>query len=247
MSLTWKELAQKGCQAAEDRGEWAGAPMPIDTYPLVVAPSYEFQGLNGVCWNKAEEDEEPKKTNLDVVSDILQETIEPVNSWWCSDRGGNVCIFRVGARTVFYIDRDYARRSSRTLQRSFAAFEAAQVLDADAELMAMDKLKSLVRPHLFDGYLLHGMILETSPRSGVTYILRKGRPTIALRPDAGGNMRILCCLCMHPIGYYAGTFVGCMVPTDEVISHLILIRAKEEFFWRKANQHPASAWEAGLN
>lgn len=113
------------------------------------------------------------------------------------------------------------------------------------ELRAQEKLKTLLKPHLFDMYLLTGAFLETSKRSKVTYMFRRLRPTLAMS-GATGDMRILCGLCLHPIGFYSGTWAGCMVPTDEVIAHLLLMRGDEPDFWRQANQHPAWRSEAGL-
>jgi len=37
-----------------------------------------------------------------------------------------------------------------------------------------------------------------------------------------------------------------MVPTDDVIAHLMLMRADEHGFWKRANQHPLDRLEAGL-
>lgn len=59
-------------------------------------------------------------------------------------------------------------------------------------------------------------------------------------------MRILACLCLHPLGYYRGSWSGAMVPTDDVIAHLLMVRGDEHDFWRKANQHRPDAPEAGL-
>lgn len=261
--MTWKELSKIVCGLVQEQGEWAGAPMPVENYELVVAPSYSYQALNGMKWANMEDrlgmtpvepqlefEETSKDATVTEVVETLVDIFQPqvVNSWWMPSRGGYVHVIRDRfGKSRAYIDWEFVARPAKTVEKAFAFFEAAEVLDGAAEMMAMDKLRSLIKPHLFNGYLIHGMILETSPRSGVTYIIRKGKPTIALRPGLDGNSRILCCLCMHPIGYYAGSMCGVMVPTDEVISHLILIRAKEEFFWRKANQHPSWAWEAGLN
>lgn len=240
MSIDLRELATACNRAAEEHGEWAGAPMPIESHELVMAPSYGFQGLNGLRWR---DDTERMEEATKLVSTLLR--IQHINSWWCPKRGGYVHIYRMDGKVMHYIDWDYSQRYKTTMERAFAAFEVAQHLSAEAELMAQDKLRSMIRPHLFNGYMIHGMVLETSERSGVTYVFRKGRPTIALRPDKDG-MKILCCLCLHPVAYYAGTFVGAMVPTDEVISHLVMMRTDEHLFWRKANHHPAWAWEAGL-
>lgn len=116
----------------------------------------------------------------------------------------------------------------------------------DSEIKAMETLQSLVEPHIYKMYFLSGMFLETSRRSGVTYIFRKLRPTIALRPNAKGEMRILCALCLHPIGYYRDSYAGAMCPTDDVISHLMLMRGDEHLFWRRANQHAPHRPEAGI-
>ena len=91
------------------------------------------------------------------------------------------------------------------------------------------------------------MFLEKSERSGVTYLFRKLRPTVALRPCRDGDgMRVLAALCLHPIGYYDGSWAGAMCPTDDVVAHLMLMRGDEVMFWRRSNQHPADRPEAGL-
>ena len=92
-------------------------------------------------------------------------------------------------------------------------------------------------------YLLTGMFLETSKRSGVHYLFRRLRPTVAISPS---STKILCTLCLHPIGYYAESWAGAMCPTDDVVAHLMLMRADEPMFWRRANQHAPWRPEAGL-
>jgi hypothetical protein len=92
---------------------------------------------------------------------------------------------------------------------------------------------------------LAGAFLETSPRSKVIYLFRRCRPTIALVNARDEKIRILAVLCLHPIGYYANSFAGVMVPTDDVIAHLMLMRADERRFWSKANHHHLWEREAG--
>lgn len=110
-----------------------------------------------------------------------------------------------------------------------------------AELRAHRKLRRHVSPVQFADYLLTGSFLESSPRSHVIYFFRKLRPTVAIK-----NGCILAALCSHPIGFYAGTWAGAMVPTDDVISHLLLMRGDEHRFWRISNQHAPWDVEAGL-
>lgn len=113
----------------------------------------------------------------------------------------------------------------------------------------MQLLGTMIRHRQMKQYVLTGMFPERSLRSGVTYIFRRLKPTIAIAPARGNDeesMRILACLCMHPIAYYARSWAGGMCPTDDVIAHLALMRADEHLFWKRSNQHPPYLPEAGL-
>lgn len=117
----------------------------------------------------------------------------------------------------------------------------------ESEIKAMDTLSNLIPKHLFDMYFLTGMFLETSRRSGLTYVFRRLKPTVVLREDKKDNdMKILTTLCLHPIGYYEETWAGGLCPTDDVLSHLLLMRGDEPMFWKRANHHSAHRPEAGL-
>lgn len=123
----------------------------------------------------------------------------------------------------------------------------------EQEHNALQLLGTMVRHHAMKHYLLSGMFLEKSERSGIMYLFRKLRPTLALSagPSRDWEMndtrvRVLAALCMHPIGYYAGSWAGAMCPTDDVVAHLALMRADEHLFWRRCSQHPPYRPEAGL-
>lgn len=131
-------------------------------------------------------------------------------------------------------------KQMRTLGCSFA-------WGIEQEARALQLLANVLRHHQMKTYLLTGMFLEYSKRSGVCYVFRKLRPTIALRPSPDGtDMYILAALCMHPIAYYAQSWAGAMCPTDDVLSHLMMMRGDEPMFWRRSNQHPAHRPEAGI-
>jgi hypothetical protein len=51
---------------------------------------------------------------------------------------------------------------------------------------------------------------------------------------------------MHPLGYYGRSWAGCMVPTDDVIAHLLFMRGDEARFWGQCNHHEPWRPEAGL-
>jgi len=118
----------------------------------------------------------------------------------------------------------------------------------EQEQRALQLLGNLLSHRQMKHYVMTGMFLEKSKRSGVTYIFRRLKPTVACAAggDPNKSMHILCCLCMHPIAYYAGSWAGAMCPTDDVIAHLQLMRADEHMFWKRSNQHPPYRPEAGL-
>ncbi len=113
-----------------------------------------------------------------------------------------------------------------------ATISVAAVWGMEAEIRAMAKLKSLVSDHQYHTYFMTGVFAETSKRSKVSYLFRRLRPTIALSKNV-----VLCSLCTHALGYYADSWAGVMVPTDDVITHLMLMRADERKFWAKCEQH----------
>lgn len=165
-----------------------------------------------------------------------------INTWHCRQRGTDVVVWDEpdGKRTWGQVAACHHLQSDvRTMACSIAWSLAA-------ECKAMEKLQQLIPDHLFRGYFLTGMFIETSKRSGVTYMFRRLKPTVALRPKKDGEMKILACLCQHPIGYYSDSWSGALCPTDDVISHLLLMRSDEKFYWKRCNQIPASRPEAGL-
>lgn len=121
-------------------------------------------------------------------------------------------------------------------------------LTAEAEWAAMALLKTKVTEVQWGSYLLNGCFLERSRRSDLLYIFRKGFPTLVCSHHGAyaREGRILAALCLHPFGYYDGTFCGSMTPTDEVLSHLLLMRADEHRFWAKSGQWAAHDLRSGL-
>lgn len=221
-------------RVAADRGDWAGIPMPLDTHRLIVEPTYP----------KAKELMAMGLTRLDAPGVDPDEGWARINSWysrhWRCDiiimRGPEGQIVHGKAAAFHHIGHDL-----ETLGASIA-------WGLDQEQRALGLLAELLNHHQMRQYVLTGMFLETSKRSGVTYLFRRLKPTVTIRPGRTetDSMRILCCLCMHPIAYYAGSWAGAMCPTDDVIAHLMLMRGDEPMLWRRSNQHPPYRPEAGL-
>jgi hypothetical protein len=157
-----------------------------------------------------------------------------VNSW--TVLGHDVVVFRDAKGLGVYRMPHCSWKSTDIIKSSLLRFGA---VTANCEIKAMQRLSSHVKESQFDSYILSGIFVETSKRSRVKYFFRKGAPTLAYRWIGEGDTHGKCiaALCLHPMGYYEGTSCGCMAPTDEVIAHLLMMRADEHYFWRKANQH----------
>lgn len=216
-------------EIARERGDWAGIPMPMEGSPLVIEPTYP-KAAELMAISRGEEPEEPVEDGCSIV-----------NRWYSIRKGRDVVIFldSVGKRDWGMLGRvNHAHMQLLTLG-------ASDAWGIEQEARAVRLLGSMLKHRQFKQYLLTGMFLERSPRSGVHYMFRKLRPTLAIREDKG-DLRILCALCLHPIAYYEGSWAGGMCPTDDVIAHLSLMRGDEHMLWRRANQHPAWRPEAGL-
>jgi hypothetical protein len=207
-------------QLAQEREHWAGVPMPLDGEQLVIEPSYPFaQALSGNFSPTPEE-----------TSDICVR-----NTFWSQRRRCMVAVLQKGERIAA------AQLTGNTVAQELHTMACSDAWGIAQERAALETLGTMLRHFMFKRYLLTGTFIETSARSGVTYIFRRLRPTIAVR-----NERILCAMCMHPIGYYDGSWAGAMCPTDDVIAHLALMRGDEPMFWRRCNQHGARHSQAGI-
>lgn len=215
-------------KVAEMRGEWAGIPMPLEGERLIIEPKFA-KGRE-----LAEIGAQPKAE--DTNGEIMR------NQFWSTQRHSMILIWQEKDGKIdwgpvgrgHHFDYDL-----KTLMCSHA-------WGLEQEGAALQTLAGLVSHHQMKQYVLTGMFMEQSKRSKVFYLFRRLKPTVAIRGDAKGVMRILCAMCLHPIAYYEGTWAGAMCPTDDILAHLMLMRGDEKMFWRQANQHPAWKPEAGL-
>jgi len=134
-------------------------------------------------------------------------------------------------------------------ERVYATLETTVVLrkygQAHAELVARQGLEEVLSEGQRRELLLSDAFVEVG-RSGVHYLIRRNRPTLAYRKLGDEHYRPLCALCLHPLLYYDQTWAGGMPPSDEMLVHLMLIRADEHLLWRKANQIDVREWNSGL-
>lgn len=226
---TWGDLRRKMQQIAEAHGEWAGIPLPVEDLPLILEPRYPWAGLGQI--HRSPEEKLPGDDEFEVV-----------NHWYSTHRGVEVWVVRREGRSHAVMFPTYG---AVRLQYVIKTLGCCTAWDLGAELAAQGRLGELLKPTQMKQYLLTGTFLESSQRSGVFYLFRRCRPTVAMS-SVDGSMHLLTTLCLHPIGHYEGTYAGAMVPTDDVIAHLLLMRADEHKYWAKANHHPAWSPVAGV-
>jgi hypothetical protein len=234
--------AQASCYLAEKHlgeGDWSGLPVPVAGLTLMLEPRYKHRALSEFRWKECY-DEQGVRQVIEEPPPPTQSEFRTVNSWWNARYQVTIIVVkdRHGRARFRGLFDDKLALTIRTL-------DASAVWPVEAEEKAQEKLASLIPADAFELYVLTGHFPEISKRSRLTYLFRKGRPTIALRQDEVVNYA-LCALCLHPIGYYGDTWAGVMCPTDEVIAHLLMMRGSEEKFWANANQHPLDHPAAGL-
>lgn len=235
-------LAQASRHLAASRmseQDWSGVPVPVAGLTLVVEPRYKLKAITEFRWKECF-DENGVRLPIEEEPPPPPSECTVVNSWWSERLQVNIHVVRnqKGRAELRLSCSDRLAFAVRTL-------DASAVWPVEAEQKAQKKLASLIPDHVFDTYFLTGHFAEESKRSKLTYLFRRGRPTIVLRQNKEGAVP-LCALCLHPIGYYGDTWAGVMCPTDEVIAHLLMMRGSEEKFWANANQHPVDHPAAGV-
>lgn len=229
---------------AADQDHYSGIPMPVDGIDLVVEPTYPRGAELASIFRR----EEPPG-NLDgaTLRNSFYSRHRRVDVYIYSEPGGKINWGWVPAH--------------HALDHAIHTLYASDAWGIEQEARALALLGTLISHRQMKGYLLTGTFLEKSPRSGLTYMFRKLRPTVVIDARPGGieyevgadaatpredKSYVQCALCLHPIAYYESSWAGAMCPTDDVIAHLTMMRGDEVMLWRRANQHPPHRPEAGL-
>ena len=243
---TWEQLRAGIHALAKERGWHHGVPLMSSTDPtrrVVLAKGCPLADKHGHGTPVAIGPEAPAFFACKINEE--DQGVEEVNQW--QRQPLQVVVMRekgraqVGRIPVAHL---------RLKQLLDTALCQSGTVDMEAEFRAMISLFKRINQNQREAYVLSGCFPETSKRSGVTYVLRKGRPTLAIRctklPEGGEQRRFLAALCSHPLGYFEGTWAGVCPPSDEVLGHLLQIRADEHKFWARANQHSLEDPLAGI-
>lgn len=215
---------------SEQRGDWAGIPMPIEGEKLIINPKFPMAA-------ELAEIGAPKPAET-------PSNIKIRNTFYSHRMRCDIMIGEDDGKIVWNYQPAFHH-----LGYDLSTLMCSDAWGIEQESNAVQLLGTLVKHRQMKQYLLTGMFLESSKRSGLTYMFRRLKPTVVIdakETTSQRSVRILCTLCMHPIAFYAGSWAGAMCPTDDVIAHLMLMRADEPLLWRRANQHPPHRPEAGL-
>jgi hypothetical protein len=210
---------------AEKAGEWAGLPMGLEGERLIVEPSYPWASIFN---DKPDPDDEG------------DDGWRLRNKWYSRHHRCDIILMEREGKV------DWGKVPAfHHISHDLRTLGCSAVWTLEQEANAVELLADIVRGKQIEQYFLTGMFLESSKRSGVMYLFRRLKPTVAFSMR-GDDVHILAALCMHPIAYYADSWAGAMCPTDDVIAHLTMMRGDEHMFWKRCNQHPAYRPEAGL-
>jgi hypothetical protein len=243
-TVSYDETYEAINQIAEEHGFLSGVPIPIvrqeGMQELVMAPGVPLAEIFHM-----NQELQAAERRTEMEQELGSARIRVRNSWEVlGDK--TICVIETD-KGPMAVERWHAGRRIRKLVRGAEVRHLAR-LTAKAELKAIESLRSRINESQFNSYVVSGIFPEHSERSDLHYYFRKGLPVIAVShhgpyKDTG---RILCALCLHPMGYYQGTHAGLMTPTDEVIAQLLMLRADEHKFWAKSGQWSAEDTRAGI-
>ncbi|HEU4754766.1 MAG TPA: hypothetical protein VFU47_16780, partial [Armatimonadota bacterium] len=171
---TWDEAARFFSEAMREEGEWAGVPVPLPGLALVIEDRYPYKGLE-----KIRIDDSGAVEQSETESGGLEPGEELVNHWVSHRHRREVFVLRKDGRSIV-VSAPYLPERER-LRYFINTSRVAVCWSVRAEAKATEKLSQLVSEHAVRNYLLTGAFVETSRRSGVSYLFRRLRPTLAFR------------------------------------------------------------------
>lgn len=214
----YAHLRGKLRELSSERNDYSGYPIPLDGQRLVIEPTFKYR-LDEIGKEPEEEAQDFKLRNI----------------FWSWTKRSRIAVCEDPDGKIWHCALSGSANQAKALLNTLGA---SDVWGLEQEAKAQNLLATLLPHRQFKQYLLTGSFLERSPHSEITYMFRRLRPTLAISGRTGAA-KILCALCMHPIGYYEESWAGCMTPTDDVLAHLLMSRGDERMFWKRCYQHPA--------
>ncbi len=120
-----------------------------------------------------------------------------------------------------------------------SVLSTAKHVPFEREEKACNLLKQHATEEQWHMYRLTGTLIHNDERSRYCYLIRRGFPTLVFEKDEEqpGVLVFKLGLCAHQEGYEPGHFSGFCCPTDDVVAHLLMLRADEDTFWNRAKIH----------
>jgi hypothetical protein len=175
-----------------------------------------------------------EKTPPDLFNGLGQEIV------------ANFCISVYGE--PFVVEYYTFHPASRLLA---SVITTADTIPLESEKTALALLAGHATPAQLNMYLLTGSLIHRNDVTGMTYLIRKGFPTLVFessKTDAEDirDYRFKVGLCAHGAGYHKGLFTGYLCPTDDVVTHLLMLRDDEDGFWEKSTIHLPTSGRLGI-
>jgi hypothetical protein len=249
-TVSYDELYGEINRIAESYGCEYGIPLPCpgemrQNFPVMArgVPMREILYANQALLEAQERNVRMGRSPQEAAMELLDSGCLVVNSWYVvGDQ--TVCVIATD-RGPMALPRYGAVQRSAKLLRTLGTRMDSQ-MTVEAEMKARDALRSRINESQWRCYVLNDCFLERSERSDLHYLFRKGYPTLVFSYHGDNEGRVIAALCLHPIGYYQYTHAGLMTPTDEVICHLLLMRADEHKFWAKSGQWRVTDTRSGV-
>ncbi len=244
-NVDWDRFRMNLGQLAFNRGYYAGVPLPVDgAGALTLEPKHPLRAMLEGAGRS------PATCEFTCSTSDVNEEQHIRSRFWVKRERREVIIYTdgPGQRIKWIWDSPYELEEHERCSLMMRTLLASGAYPIEAEFAAQERLAELTTTWQFRSYLMTGMFSERSKRSQARYIFRRQRPTLVMLPWNPGEepANPVCALCMHPVGYYERSFAGAMVPTDDIIAHLLLMRADEHEYWRRSNQHSIWRKEAGV-
>ena len=158
-----------------------------------------------------------------------------------------VCSLEVSAFRQSVIIDFYTMHPAERLMSSVVL--TTETISLEAEEKAHELLKKHTTDYQYAMYKLTGTLIHDSEVSSTSYLIRRGFPTLVYDVEEHKgeiSLRFKLGLCAHAGGYHPGTFAGILCPTDNVVAHLLMLRADEDAFWKLSNIHLPISSRLGL-
>lgn len=249
-SIPYQRLYDEVNDIAESFGCEYGIPVPasgeMKDNHLVMAPGVPLRHI--IAANQQMERQRgvrqrfeagPREAALEMInSGVL------VRNSWDVIGDQTVCVLDTPEGPMFYPRYHAVQRMAKLIRTLGTRMESH--LSVEAELRAQQSLKAKINDAQWRCYVLNDAFMERSPRSDLHYVFRKGYPTLVISHHGYEGGRALAALCLHPMGFFQYTHAGLMTPTDEVICHLLMMRADEHKFWAKSGQWRVTDTRSGI-